>query len=337
MLISFIEVVLLFVILFLSYKLIYVPIQDSKYFAQSLATIDPIVKDFEPNSTASIDPIHTKSQNWYDTTKKEEIATFYKTLISPETILIVIFAGETHYELVERLANDMKLDKKKLLKLYEKESLFEEADIFAGQYILPRHANEKAVIHALLDASKQKLQVFIKKHCQEKSLSVKKVKALLTIASIIQKESNSPDEMPYISSVIYNRLEKDMRLQMDGTLNYGKYAHTIVTPERLKEDNSAYNTYKHKGLPPAPLSAVSLSALKAAYTPKTNSYLFFMLKSDGMHKFSTTYREHLGNIKKFKESQKKKHAKKELLAKDKSRNKEANSSKAKVKVKKNRT
>jgi UPF0755 protein len=120
------------------------------------------------------------------------------------------------------------------------------------------------------------------------------------MASIIQKESNSVKEMPLISSVIYNRLEKNMRLQMDGTLNYGKYAHTIVTPERIRTDESLYNTYKHKGLPPAPLSTVSIEALESAYSPKSSDYLFFMLNKDGSHNFAATYAEHLVNIRAFR-------------------------------------
>ncbi|HIQ27451.1 MAG TPA: endolytic transglycosylase MltG, partial [Sulfurovum sp.] len=120
------------------------------------------------------------------------------------------------------------------------------------------------------------------------------------IASIIQKESNNIDEMPLISSVIYNRLEKGMRLQMDGTLNYGKHSHTIVTSERIKTDTSLYNTYKHKGLPPAPLSSVSVDALKAACNPETSKYLFFMLTKDGTHVFADNYDEHLENVRAFK-------------------------------------
>jgi UPF0755 protein len=122
------------------------------------------------------------------------------------------------------------------------------------------------------------------------------LKIVHIIASIIQKESNSIEEMPLISSVIYNRLEKNMRLQMDGTLNYGPYAHTIVTPERIKSDESDYNTYKHKGLPPHPLSTVTLDALKASMKPTKSDYIFFMLNEDGTHDFTATYDEHLEKI-----------------------------------------
>ena len=122
------------------------------------------------------------------------------------------------------------------------------------------------------------------------------LRVLLTIASIIQKESNSAKEMPLISSVIFNRLDKGMRLQMDGTLNYGKNSRTIVTPERIKTDTSYYNTYKYKGLPPAPISSVTLDALHAAMHPAKSDYLFFMLKPDGSHTFASSYEKHLKRI-----------------------------------------
>ncbi len=116
--------------------------------------------------------------------------------------------------------------------------------------------------------------------------------------------------MPLISSVIYNRLEKGMKLQMDGTLNYGKYSHTVVTPERIKSDESPYNTYKYKGLPPHPLGTVSLAALKASIKPAESNYIFFMLNPNGTHNFTATYKEHLKNIRAFRVYQEKKEKRK---------------------------
>ncbi len=102
-----------------------------------------------------------------------------------------------------------------------------------------------------------------------------KLKNYLIIASIIQKEAGNKKEMPLISSVIYNRLKRGMRLQMDGSLNYGRYSHTKVTPERIKSDKSYYNTYKHKGIPKEPICNISILALESAIAPAKTDYLYF--------------------------------------------------------------
>ncbi|MCF6207279.1 MAG: endolytic transglycosylase MltG [Sulfurovum sp.] len=232
-----------------------------------------------------------------------------------ETMNIKVYAGETHAELLHRLANDMKLDEKKLTQIYYALATFKEADIFAGTYEIAREADENTTLSYLFHTSQQKLKHFFDAHYYNKPDSYT-LKLLLTIASIIQKESNDPKEMPLISSVIYNRLKRDMKLQMDGTLNYGKFSHTIVTPERIKTDNSFYNTYKYKGLPPEPLATVSLAALEAALFPAKSDYLFFMLDKNGGHRFAATYEEHLKNLKAFRQYQQSRQA---SVAKDANR------------------
>jgi len=233
-----------------------------------------------------------------------------------ETMDIVIYAGETVEELITRLANDMKLDKVKLQQKYKTLTRFQEADIFANRYSIARKANEETTMQYLFDLSNTQLSKFEKENFSQKP-DISTLKVLLTIASIIQKESNSVKEMPVISSVIHNRLNKGMKLQMDGTLNYGEHSHVIVTPERIKNDTSYYNTYKHKGLPPLPLSTVTLDALKAAMSPQKSDYLFFMLKPNGEHNFAATYDKHLENIRAFRLYQKERKEQKEAEAKEK--------------------
>jgi len=111
--------------------------------------------------------------------------------------------------------------------------------------------------------------------------------------------------MPLIASVIFNRLKKNMRLQMDGTLNYGIYSHQKITPKRIKGDKSSYNTYKFKGLPKEPICNVSKDALLAAIKPAKTDYLYFMKQSKNSHSFSKNFKEHRKNIIKRKESLKK--------------------------------
>jgi UPF0755 protein len=216
-----------------------------------------------------------------------------------ETMTIPLFSGETHTEMLHRLAKDMKLDEAILNQIYQARAHYEEADIFSGTYLIAREADENTTITHLFRQSHEKLEAFIRKYFTHQPDDYT-IKLLLTIASIVQKESNDPKEMPLIASVIYNRLEKGMKLQMDGTLNYGKFSHTIVTPERIKNDTTFYNTYKYKGLPPAPLATVSLKALYAAMFPAETDYLFFMLNKDGTHNFSATYKEHLTHLRAFR-------------------------------------
>ena len=215
---------------------------------------------------------------------------------------IVIYAGETKEEIAHRLANDMKLNEEKLLEYYNTLSRFKEGDILADTYTLARKANENATMQYLFHTSSQQLQQF-----EDKNVSIghkiRSTQELLIIASIIQKESNSISEMPLISAVIHNRLNKNMHLQMDATLNYGSFAHTIVSKHRIKNDTSLYNTYKHKGLPPHPLSSVTIDALHATLHPVKKAYLFFMLTPTGAHTFSETYKGHLEKIATFRQYQ----------------------------------
>jgi len=272
------------------------------------------------------------SKGWYtvDPDKQGRLSFFrhlhrYKT---DKLMDIVIYAGETKAELSKRLANDMKLDEDKLLDRYNALAQLQEAEIFSGRYTIARKADEKTTMEYLFRKSRETFMAFEEKYFKHK-LDPLKQKILFTIASIIQKESNSVKEMPLISSVIYNRLEKKMKLQMDGTLNYGKYAHTVVTPERIKNDESLYNTYKHKGLPPHPLSSISLDALIASVTPTDSDYIFFMLNKDGTHDFSATYAQHLEYLKAFRKHQKERKRLKALQVKNAKEKGDTNSSEKK--------
>jgi UPF0755 protein len=248
-------------------------------------------------------------EGWYTIDKKiSGRFSFFINLHKMKTdnlMSVVIYAGETKKEISSRLANDMKLSKEKLLKYYNRLSKFQEGDILASSYTIARKAKEYATMQYLFQTSYAKMRQF-----EDINISIghkaRRLKELLIIASIIQKESNSLLEMPLISAVIHNRLNKNMHLQMDATLNYGSYAHTVVSKERIKNDYSLYNTYKHKGLPPYPLSSVTLDALHATINPAKKPYLFFMLTPTGAHDFSETYKEHLEKVAIFREYKDKK-------------------------------
>lgn len=208
---------------------------------------------------------------------------------------ITLIPGETIDVFLYQISQEYQLSYKKLMKYYLKYSPIRDGLIVPETYYIPKGIGERHLIHYLVNYA-------LKQH-KKTSMKIfgdfdrKRWFRYLVIASIIEKEAGSKQEMPLVSSVIYNRLKKGMKLQMDGTLNYGKYSRIKVTPKRIREDTSRYNTYKHKGLPPYPVSSVSNEAILAAIFPKKTSYLYFVRTEKGKHTFSTTYKEHLRNIK----------------------------------------
>jgi len=211
---------------------------------------------------------------------------------------VTLIPGETSELFFDALSQKLKLDKTKLQKYYHEFSSYPEAGIYADTYHVPYGIKEKHLIHFLVRESEKKY-----KNISEKiygNYNKEQWGKVLTVASIIQKEAANNEEMPLVSSVIYNRLKKGMRLQMDGTLNYGKYSHVKVTPERIKNDLTTFNTYKHKGLPKSPIGAVSISAIKAAIKPAKTNYLYFMKNKEGVHDFTDTFKKHQKNIRKVK-------------------------------------
>ena len=115
---------------------------------------------------------------------------------------------------------------------------------------------------------------------------------VLTLASIIEKESGNIEEQPLIASVFYNRLAKGMRLQADPTVIYGiPNFDGNITKEHLTTA-TPYNTYVIQGIPPGPISNPGASAIKATLFPKTSDFLFFVGNGKGKHVFSETLDQH---------------------------------------------
>jgi UPF0755 protein len=116
----------------------------------------------------------------------------------------------------------------------------------------------------------------------------------LTAASIIEKETSLNEERPIIAGVLVNRLKKDIKLQFDPTVIYGlgmRFDGTIYKRDLL--ENTPYNTYTHKGLPPTPISMPSIESIEAVMHPDANNYLYFVARGEGEgHQFSRTLAEH---------------------------------------------
>ncbi len=208
---------------------------------------------------------------------------------------VTLIPGETTDIFLNQLAQNLHLNREKLQESFEKYAPIKEGVFVPDTYKIPIGISEDELITLLLKLSLQKMQTMSIKIFG--SYNEKKWFHYVAIASIIQKESANNKEMPIVSSVIYNRLKKGMKLQMDGTLNYGKYSHFKVTPKRIRNDLSIYNTYIHSGVPAIPVCNVSTEAIKAAIFPARTNYLYFMKSKNGTHDFTCNYSTHLRNIK----------------------------------------
>ncbi|MDR1495883.1 MAG: endolytic transglycosylase MltG [Clostridiales Family XIII bacterium] len=123
------------------------------------------------------------------------------------------------------------------------------------------------------------------------------VREIITIASLIERETAVADERPVVARVIYNRLKDDMALQIDAAIQYALGTpREQLTNEDLEID-SPYNVYKNKGLPPGPICNPRKASVDAALHPEKNDYLFYVLDPalNGMHRFSASYDEFLVN------------------------------------------
>ncbi len=134
---------------------------------------------------------------------------------------------------------------------------------------------------------------------------------IITLASIVEKETGAKDEMQLISGVFHNRIKISMRLQSDPTAIYGIYnlkssfSGNLRRKDLLKK--TAYNTYRINSIPPGPISNPGIEAIKATLNPAKHDYLYFVSKNNGTHTFSKTYKEHKEAVIQYQKSRKYRH------------------------------
>ncbi|CAO0829594.1 endolytic transglycosylase MltG [Streptomyces microflavus] len=120
-----------------------------------------------------------------------------------------------------------------------------------------------------------------------------------TIASIVQAEADTASDMGKVARVVYNRLLKDMPLQMDSTINYALKRSTLDTSTADTQLDSPYNSYVRKGLPPTPIGNPGEEALRAAISPTPGPWLYFVTVAPGDTRFTDSYDEQLKNVEEF--------------------------------------
>ena len=221
--------------------------------------------------------------------------------------LVTIPEGIGQPELASLLQKELGIDSSEFIGLSGSKpflrSIKIEADNLEG-YLLPEtyyflaSSGARGVIRKL---SNQMNSFWTRKNKEQ----LKKLKLtehqILTIASIIDGESNVFSEFATISGVYHNRLRKGMALQADPTVAYLiRYRKNKKITRKDLEIDSKYNTYKYPGLPPGPINNPGKQALMAALYPEKNNFLYFVANGNGTHSFASTYEQHAENVSKYR-------------------------------------
>jgi UPF0755 protein len=171
-----------------------------------------------------------------------------------------------------------------------------EGYLFPDTYQLLRGQDPKEIIGLMVARGNQVRQQLGDLHDNELGLSTHQV---LTLASIVEKETGIPEERPLIARVFLNRLRLGMRLQTDPTVIYGLADFDGNLTRKHLETPTLYNTYLIDGLPPGPIANPGRDAIAAVLHPASESYLYFVSKNDGTHYFSRDLAEHNRAVSKY--------------------------------------
>lgn len=230
----------------------------------------------------------------------------FKIASSPKEILKMLRKGQTiehriifpegwsTHEIITRINNDNRLSG-------VIPNNIKEGTLFPSTYYIHRHQDRSQLIQKMTDTMNQVLDELM---TSNHNPFIRTSKDLIVFASILERETAAPEELPKIAGVFINRLKKGMRLQSDPTVIYGmtlgkSSLNRPLTRQDLKVD-SDYNTYTRHGLPKEPICCPGLAALEAAAHPAETDELYFVLEENGKkHRFSTTYRDHLKHIRRI--------------------------------------
>jgi len=170
---------------------------------------------------------------------------------------------------------------------------------FPDTYSVPRKTDAPALVHLMVERFEKVLTPELRQAATDRGLTIRQ---LVTLASIVEKETAQSGERPEVASVYVNRLRRGMPLQCDPTVIYalervGKYDGNIRKGD-LQFD-SPYNTYRYPGLPPGPIAAPGKASLDAAAHPADADFLYFVSRNDGSHAFARTLDEHNRNVQQY--------------------------------------
>lgn len=228
---------------------------------------------------------------------------FYANLANPYVRIVRVEQGLRKEEISEIMADKLgwnEKEKQDFVNIHlAMNTTNQEGRYFPKTYMLGKDEGPFEVSATMFEEFSKQTEK-IKK---SKSRDIINQDAAVTIASIIQRESNGKDDMKLISGIIWNRIFSGMKLQMDATLQYAKGNEEDGWWERVspedKKIESSYNTYLYKGFPPGAIANPGLAAIDAAYNPQKTNCIFYLHDKNRKIHCAKTYEEHKKNISKY--------------------------------------
>jgi len=221
------------------------------------------------------------------------------------TYQVTIPEGFTAQDIARLLASERLVDFDRFMALVNDAQFVEslglsgrmlEGYLFPDTYRLTRGMKEEEIIRIMVTRFRQATPKDMEAQAKRLDLDVH---AVVTLASLIEKEAKLDSERPLVAAVFHNRLRRNMPLQSDPTAVYGSPGpRRKITPLDLRR-KTPYNTYLIAGLPPGPITNPGLASLMAALNPAPVKFLYFVSKNDGSHLFSRTFSQHAEAVRRY--------------------------------------
>jgi peptidoglycan lytic transglycosylase G len=174
-----------------------------------------------------------------------------------------------------------------------------EGYVFPDTYAVPRRTDAAGLVHLMVERFEHVLTPELRQAAADRGWTVRQ---LVTLASIVEKETGQAAERPRIAAVYVNRLKIGMALQCDPTVIYALERVGRFDGNLRRDDlafDSPYNTYRYPGLPPGPIASPGKASLEAAAHPADANFLYFVSRNDGSHEFARSLEEHNRNVQKY--------------------------------------
>ncbi len=235
----------------------------------------------------------------------------YRKLVRGEALLysVVIPEGSDRFDMARILQENFGIRPRDFLRVTQEASAIRDLDpqapslegyLFPDTYKFPRGVSGAAVVETMLARFRRILET---RFPPELRHDAKRLHEVITLASMIEKETSLVEERPLIASVFTKRLQRGWLLQCDPTVVYASRLDNRPIGRILQSDlgfDSPYNTYLHAGLPPGPIANPGEASIRAALDPDAGDFLYFVSNNQGGHLFSKTLAEHERNVARYR-------------------------------------